>query len=79
MTALRLKFVALAFVCLWATTTGAQLSPETADPNAGFIHATVTWPNGESKTGFLRWGDEEAFWDDLFHCGYRDLVWAEHR
>jgi hypothetical protein len=47
-------------------------------PGAGFIHATVTWPSGESKTGYLRWDDEEAYWDDLFHCGYRDLVWSEY-
>ena len=48
------------------------------DPAAGFIHATVTWPSGDSKTGFLRWSDEEAFWDDLFQSGYRDLVWGEY-
>ena len=49
-----------------------------ASPGAGFIHGTVTWPSGEAKTGYLRWKDEEAYWDDLFHCGYRDLVWAEY-
>lgn len=47
-------------------------------PGSGFIHATVTWPSGESKTGYLRWEDEEAFWDDLFHCGYRERQWGRY-
>ena len=43
----------------------------------GFIHGTVTWPSGETMTGFLRWEGEEACWDDLFHTGYRDNPWRE--
>ncbi|MBU2501560.1 hypothetical protein KJ682_09565 [bacterium] len=49
-----------------------------AAPDAGFIYATVAWPDGEEKTGFLRWEDEEAAWDDLFHSGQRELPWLEH-
>ena len=45
--------------------------------NQGFIYGTVTFQNGESQTGFLRWDSEEAFWNDLFHTGYRDNPWLE--
>lgn len=48
------------------------------DPNAGFLYATVTWPDGAQKTGFLRWEDEEACWGDLFHAGQRELPWLKH-
>ncbi|MBU8869707.1 MAG: hypothetical protein KOO60_02420, partial [Gemmatimonadales bacterium] len=60
-----------------ASETSNAQTPESS-PGQGFIYATVTWPSGESKTGFLRWGDEEAFWDDLFHSGYRDQVWDQY-
>jgi len=33
----------------------------------GFIYGTVKTVNGTSYEGFLRWGDEEAFWGDLFN------------
>lgn len=55
-----------------------QAQPAAPHPGEGFIYATVTWPSGESKEGYLRWDDEEAFWDDLFHSGYRDLVWGRY-
>ena len=74
------RFAALAVLTLATFLIAASSGAQTPSPAAGsgFIHATVTWPSGESKTGFLRWDDEEAFWDDLFHCGYRDLVWSEY-
>ncbi len=78
MTALRFSALLPILLVLLPAAASAQASAPNVDPNAGFIHATVTWPDGESKTGFLRWRDEEAFWDDLFHCGYRHLVWGEH-
>ncbi len=56
------------------------LFPHTASgggPGSQLIHATVTWENGESRTGYLRWENEEATWDDLFHCGYRKSPWAD--
>ncbi len=46
-------------------------------PNQGFIHGTVVFQGGEEHTGYLRWESEEAFWDDLFHCGYRENPWLE--
>jgi hypothetical protein len=76
----RIPAFLLVLLTCWSAAALAQpqASDKSAAPGAGFIYGTVTWPNGEAKTGFLRWGDEEAFWDDLFHCGYRHNVWAEH-
>jgi len=33
----------------------------------GFLHGTVLTEGGRRYTGVLRWGGEEAFWDDLFN------------
>jgi len=79
MTARRIQAFLLSFTILLPAACPAQDPPEArpSDPGSGFIHATVTWPSGEAKTGFLRWDDEEIFWDDLFHCGYRHLVWSD--
>lgn len=71
-----LRLTALAILSILAG--GAGSAHSSIDPaNAGFIYATVAWPDGEEKTGFLRWEDEEAAWDDLFHSGRRDLPWLE--
>ena len=69
-----LRLVLYLFVLLSVLASAAGATPE----NSGFIYGTVTYGNGDQLTGFIRWDDEEAFWDDLFHCGYRDLVWSEH-
>jgi len=38
-----------------------------ADDAEGRIYGTVDTRSGSSYTGFLRWGTQETFWDDLFH------------
>jgi hypothetical protein len=45
--------------------------------NQGFIYGRVTTESGNEYTGFLRWGDEEAFWDDLFHSTKEDLPYYD--
>lgn len=47
-------------------------------PGAAFIHATVTLRDGGIHTGYLRWEDEDAFWDDIFSARQRELPWFEH-
>jgi hypothetical protein len=37
-------------------------------PHQGFLYGTVETRSGASYTGVLRWGREEAFWDDLFNA-----------
>lgn len=36
------------------------------DPR-GHLYGTIETTSGNRYTGVLRWGDEEAFWDDLFN------------
>jgi hypothetical protein len=47
-------------------------------PGAGFIYGTVETRRGAEHTGILRWDDEEAFWDDLFHSGKSELPYADY-
>ncbi len=49
-----------------------------AGPADGHIYGTVTTRSDNTYTGVIRWGREEAFWDDLFHSSKDDLPWIEH-
>ena len=54
------------------------LGPGTATAeNQGFIYGTVITESGTEYEGFLRWGKQEAFWDDIFHSMKTELPWAE--
>ena len=68
----------LVFAFLARTDTPVAVSPQAADHSAGFIYGRVTLQSGEKHEGFLRWEDEEAFWDDLFHSWQDELPWLEH-
>ena len=37
------------------------------DLDRGFLFGKVTMKNGDTYTGMLRWGKEEAFWGDMFN------------
>ncbi len=47
-------------------------------PAAGRIHGTITTHAGTRATGLIRWGGEEAFWDDLFQSAKRELPFASY-
>ena len=51
--------------------------PATAAPQDGFLYGTVQTSSGTTYTGFLRWGTQETFWDDLFHSAKQDLPYVE--
>lgn len=51
---------------LTAATPALAAGPEPAAPE-GFLYGTVHTEGGRKYTGQLRWGEEEAFWDDLFN------------
>jgi hypothetical protein len=36
--------------------------------DAGYLYGTVETSQGKRYQGQLRWGDEEAFWDDIFNA-----------
>jgi len=44
----------------------------------GYIYGTVETKNGATHTGILRWDDEEAFWDDLFHSAKVERPYEEY-
>jgi hypothetical protein len=44
----------------------------------GYIYGTVETKDGKTHTGVLRWDDEEAFWDDLFHSSKDNLPYEEY-
>jgi hypothetical protein len=56
----------------------APAEPNTGASADGFIYGTVETRNGKTHVGVLRWGDEETFWDDLFHSSKRDLPYLEY-
>lgn len=51
----------------------AGASPE----NQGFLYGTLRTVEGSEWSGYLRWGRQEAFWDDLFHSLKTDLPHLE--
>jgi hypothetical protein len=60
--------------------TGVLLAPhdtQARNDNSGFIYGRVLTESGTEYTGFLRWDDEEACWDDLFHSAKEDLPYMD--
>jgi hypothetical protein len=47
-------------------------------PAVGRIHGTVTTHAGTRATGLIRWGGQEAFWDDLFQSAKLDLPYPDY-
>jgi len=71
--------VRLAMVAMAALVALSALSvaPAAAGDNRGFIYGHITTDSGREYTGFLRWGTEEACWDDLFHSSKVDLPFQD--
>jgi len=46
---------------------GLALAGPAMASDVGYIYGRVELQTGESYEGELRWGDEEAFWDDIFN------------
>jgi len=45
-----------------------------AEGDGGYIYGKITLQNGNVYQGVIRWGDEEAFWDDMFNATKYDDV-----
>jgi len=62
---------------------GAGYSPAAASSGSGkaegFIYGTVETEGGHRYTGIIRWGDEEAFWDDLFNSDKTKLPYIDRQ
>jgi hypothetical protein len=74
MTKSRHHYLILIFCIMMIITAGAAGAKQ---DNAGFIYGKVMTESGKEYRGFLRWGSEEAFWDDLFHSSKEDLPYLE--
>ncbi|HOC41635.1 MAG TPA: hypothetical protein PKJ99_01350 [Thermoanaerobaculales bacterium] len=60
-------------VALLAAAPALQAGPGADGSAQGRIHGTVTTHAGSRYTGLIRWGGQEAFWDDLFQSAKLDL------
>ena len=49
-----------------------------ADGDEGFIYGKITMDNGNTYQGTIRWGDEEAFWDDMFNSTKDENVFEQY-
>ena len=51
---------------------------EAQQDNQGFLYGQVVTNSGAEYVGFLRWGTQEAFWDDLFNSVKEDLPFYDY-
>lgn len=75
----RIGFILAASLALAAFVTAAERTRilEAEISVEGYIYGTVETKDGKTHTGVLRWDDEEAFWDDLFHSSKTELPFEE--
>ncbi len=52
--------------------------PAAGADNRGYIYGTVTTRDGNTYTGTMRWGKQEAFWDDLFNAAKQENPWTRY-
>ena len=57
---------------------GPAAAAEVESPADGRIYGTVKTHAGTRATGLIRWGGQEAFWDDLFHSMKDELPYASY-
>ena len=74
-TILAASFVLAAFV---GANAGGSESKAVESPVEGYIYGTIETKAGKTHTGVLRWDDEEAFWDDLFHSSKTKLPFEDY-
>jgi hypothetical protein len=66
----------VAITVLALATLGTAVAANKPGPH-GYIYGTVETESGRTYKGLLRWGTEEAFWDDLFNSVKTDLPYLE--
>ena len=70
--ALLVELAILSVVATGAAASGVE------SPAAGRLYGTVTTHAGTRYTGLIRWGGQEAFWDDLFQSLKMDLPYESY-
>ena len=58
----------ISWVSAAALATGLALAPPVLGSDVGFLYGRVKTVDGNTYEGQLRWGKEEAFWDDIFNA-----------
>jgi hypothetical protein len=51
---------------------------DAAQTTDGYLYGTITTRSGNTYSGLMRWGKEEAFWDDLFHSSKEELPYLDY-
>ena len=64
-------------VILMTVPLAAHITQDHTDTR-GFIYGRVVTESGSEYEGFLRWGTQEAFWDDLFNSEKVDLPYIDY-
>ena len=59
---MKARFLVVTFVL------GLVLAGPAAASDAGYLYGRVVTDDGDEYVGQLRWGKEEAFWDDIFNA-----------
>jgi hypothetical protein len=72
----RASLIALTAVAL-AGILALPASRADASDHDGFLYGRVVTESGTEYQGFLRWGKQEHFWDDLFHSLKEDLPYRD--
>ncbi|MDP8206137.1 MAG: hypothetical protein P9L92_05690 [Candidatus Electryonea clarkiae] len=70
-----IPIIILAGFCLLQVMPSVSIAKSDTD---GFLYGKVTTRSGNSYIGLLRWGTEEAFWDDLFNSSKEDLPYTKY-
>lgn len=55
-------------IVLAALAAGLAAAVPASASDAGYIYGRVVTDDGQTFQGALRWGDEEAFWEDMFNA-----------
>lgn len=74
----RKRMISVTLLLLLAALLLLSATPvEAKHPYQGYIYGKVTTRSGNTYVGLLRWDDEEAFWDDLFHSYKENRPYAK--
>lgn len=73
------KTVGVACALLLSAIAAAPAAEEPEIDPSGYLYGSVETDSDNTYRGFLRWGREEAFWDDLFNSGKLELPYADVR
>ena len=69
---MRIRGIRTALAGAFALSLAAPAAVGANQDVSGYLYGTIETTSGNSYTGLLRWGREEAFWDDHFNATKQD-------